>query len=366
MRLAKLYQGDMRRRLAELPENSVDSVVCDPPYEIGFDGNDWDSSGIAYDPETWAACMRVLKPGGYLAAFSATRTYHGIARAVQDGGLEIRDMLVWWYLTGFPKTPNAARQIDMKRCTKPGRHNMSSLPKKKQKDDHICPRTEDGKQWDGFSTTLKPTHEPIVLARKPSDLQTADNLDEHGVGALNLKACKLDERWPPNMLISHLPECTPAQCHVECVAIEMARQCGTIAVPHFYYCPKPGVSEREKGVAGYGGLEAEDDRAFRFKWIEKVPRSNVHPTVKPIDLMAWLCRLLTPPGGTVLDPFMGSGSTGVGSLREGFRFIGVELGEKYFDISRLRIKRDAPLLNKVVIVRQPRRAKLVKRARLKR
>jgi site-specific DNA-methyltransferase (adenine-specific) len=358
-------------------DGSVDSCVTDPPYELGFMGKGWDSSGVAFDPKTWAAVFRVLKPGAFLCAFGGTRTYHRIACAIEDAGFEIRDCLSWLYGTGFPKSLNVG---------------------------------------DGRGTALKPAWEPIILARKPLIGTVAANVSEHGTGALNIDACRiglgLDKtpaptrrgnstpwfttaaaqrlggddtvgRWPANVLLDEeaarlldeqsgtLTSGTKSPHHARNAPRLGKNAYGSdpgTPVPRewtgdsggasrFFYCAKASASEREAGCDalpaksageltdredGSDGLNSPRAGAGRTS----TGRKNHHPTVKPIALMEWLVRLVTPPGGTVLDPFLGSGTTGIAALRQGFRFVGVELGEEYIELMRTRIEEDAPLFRR--------------------
>jgi DNA modification methylase len=280
-----LHVGNCLDVMRDMEENSVDSIVTDPPYGLAFMGKRWD-----YDVpsvEIWAECLRVLKPGGHLLAFAGTRTQHRMAVRIEDGGFEIRDMIAWVYGSGFPKSHNGP--------------------------------------WGG--TALKPALEPITMARKPLEGTVAANVQEWGTGGLNIDGCRvpgakhtqstshpggqhgtfrplaargaqLDDgtgRWPANLIHDGSDE-------VVGLLDDAAR---------FFYCAKASKSDRG------------DD--------------NNHPTVKPTDLMRYLCRLITPPGGLVFDPFTGSGSTGKAAMLEGFRFVGAELSEEYAEIARARI-----------------------------
>ena len=289
----KLHLGDCLEVLTDFPDNSVDSIVTDPPYGLSFMGKKWD-----YDvpsTEIWAECLRVLKPGGHMLAFAGTRTQHRMAVRIEDAGFEIRDMIAWVYGSGFPKSKNL-----------------------------------DG-DWQGWGTALKPALEPITLARKPFPGTVAGNVLEHGTGALNVDGCRVSA--PGEQITNRgrktayegqsfgrqntkTPHQTPGQTLgrwpanlIHDGSDEVAELLGNAA--RFFYCPKTSKADRGEG--------------------------NIHPTVKPTDLMRYLCRLVTPPGGTVLDPFMGSGSTGRGALLEGFDFIGIEMSPEYLEIARARI-----------------------------
>jgi site-specific DNA-methyltransferase (adenine-specific) len=364
---ARILIGDCRERLRELPDNSVDSVVCDPPYHLtsivkrfskakprnhmhdkhkgdikagqysrlskGFMGQTWDGGDVAFDPETWAEVLRVLKPGGHLIAFSGTRTYHRMAVAIEDAGFEIRDQLAWIYGSGFPKS-----------------HNLG----------------------DGWGTALKPAWEPICLCRKPLEGTNIANMAKHGVGGLNIDACRIETdaaeiieqsgeaicaahegyqrpgrsmfthkpavrggpaneqgRWPANLchdgsdeVVAGFPDSDSTPFRANDVDTAMhgggikARSAGGFedsgSAARFFYCAKATTEERGEG--------------------------NNHPTVKPVALMQWLVRLVTPNGGTVLDPFMGSGSTLVAADAEQFNAIGCELSPEYAAIAERRIR----------------------------
>jgi site-specific DNA-methyltransferase (adenine-specific) len=215
IRNAVIYQGNNLDVLPTLPDNSVDSIVCDPPYELGFMGKSWDNSGIAYSVELWRECLRVLKPGGHLLAFGGTRTWHRLAVAVEDAGFEIRDNIAWLYGSGFPKSHNISKAID--KAAGAERDEWPTLPMQEkgevgeisknrrcaiclkalasgnpcQCDRTIPSATDDAKAWDGWGTALKPAHEPIVVARKPLIGTVAENVLTHGVGGINVDACRI-------------------------------------------------------------------------------------------------------------------------------------------------------------------------------
>ena len=357
----QLLHGDNREQLKHLADNSIDSIVCDPPYELGFMGKRWDSTGIAYDGTVWAECLRVLKPGGHLIAFGGTRTYHRMTVAIEDAGFEIRDCIMWLYGSGFPKSHDVSKALDKQAGAErevvgqnqwAGRQpnkraNESSLYGDFNADNHeattlTAPATDLAKQWHGWGTALKPAVEPAVLARKPLIGTVADNVTTWGVGGINVDGCRVETsdsnenrarpprtnnviygngkgtnstasehnpsgRWPANVILDeNAGEALDAQSD---------------ATPsRFFYTAKASKAERE------AGLDASDARA------------NHHPTVKPIALMRYLVRLVTPKGGTVLDPFMGSGSTGCAAMCEGVNFVGIELSEEYLEIARRRIE----------------------------
>jgi DNA modification methylase len=410
------------------PDAFFDSIVTDPPYELGFMGKTWDATGIAYSVEMWREALRVLKPGGHLLAFSGSRTYHRMVCAIEDAGFEIRDQIMWVYGSGFPKSLDVSKAIDKARTEdrepvrvicravraamesrgmKSGNlvsafgdcdprlidhwaardtDSQPSLPKPEQwsvlrelfpellmhdadvarlngrKGTHgeawqtaevvgerttgigtgkgstafigdgemalKAPATDAARQWQGWGTALKPAHEPIVVARKPLIGTVAANVLAHGTGAINVDGCRVDGgtrphrlnngerdekgfgnkgsgiaagdttlgRWPANLIHDGSDE----------VLAAFPQDAG-----RFFYCAKASKADRGEG--------------------------NTHPTVKPTDLMRYLCRLVTPPGGTVLDPFTGSGSTGKAARLEGFGFIGFELSAEYAAIATARI-----------------------------
>lgn len=350
---------------------SVDSIVTDPPYELGFMGKSWDATGIAYSVEMWTEALRVLKPGGHLLAFSGSRTYHRMACAIEDAGFEIRDQIMWLYGSGFPKSMNIAKAIDKKLGFKGevlGTEtidtgiqggSMHAGRERNLEEREILSLSEDAQPWAGWGTALKPAHEPMVLARKPlSEKTVAKNVLEHGTGGLNIDGSRVGNkrdsaqvqgsysgsdvsiagardggkiypenlgRWPANVIHDGSDEV------VELMG-EPAR---------FFYCAKASKRDRNKGLDGFEE-KRPDERTetgmgtFAEKGVAK--QSNHHPTVKPTDLMRYLVKLITPPNGIVLDPFMGSGSTGKGAIIEGFNFVGIEQDADYLDIARARIQ----------------------------
>jgi DNA modification methylase len=288
----QLHLGDCLEVLATLPDNSVDSIVTDPPYGLSFMGKKWD-----YDVPSvaiWEQCLRVLKPGGHLLAFAGTRTQHRMACRIEDAGFEIRDMIAWVYGSGFPKS-----------------HNLEG--------DHK-----------GWGTALKPALEPITMARKPFSSTVAANVIQYGTGAINVDGCRVgtESRWNPSAGHKDLENkrtVTPISSHKEFDG----REC---------------VGRWPANIIHDGSNEAalslkSGARFFYTAKAGKVDREseNNHPTVKPTMLMAYLCRLITQPGGTILDPFMGSGSTGKAATINGFRFIGIERDPEYHKISEARI-----------------------------
>jgi len=365
----KLLKGDCIKKLKELQDNSIDSVVTDPPYEIGFMGKGWDDSGIANNPKLWKEVLRVLKPGGHLLSFSHSRTYHRQAVAVEDAGFEIRDQIMWVYGSGFPKSHNVGNSIDKLNGAGNRGHAISSgnrfhpttgEPRPNgEKLDKYEARTEQGKGWEGWGTALKPAHEPIVMARKPFKGTVAKNVLEYGTGGINIDECRVgNETIQINKLQYEgkdwYKEGSKWEGEKESSVgrfpanIIFDEEAGKIldeqseSASRFFYCPKASKKDRNDGLdiveqknnRPIGTAFTKDDNLFD----QKV--NNFHPTVKPTDLMAYLVRLVTPKGGVVLDPFMGSGSTGKASVREGMDFIGIEREKEYMKIAKTRIEHE--------------------------
>jgi DNA modification methylase len=367
--------GDCREMMATLEAESVHAIVTDPPYELGFMGKAWDSTGIAYDPEVWRQALRVLKPGGHLLAFSGSRTYHRMACAIEDAGFEIRDQIMWLYGSGFPKSHDVSKAIDREAgavrevvglrqtWSSPyvGHSNDSGLTTDKWRDErtsihdiHItAPATPAAREWSGWGTALKPAHEPIVVARKPFKGTVAQNVLAHGTGALNIDGCRVDGgpsgRWPANVMHDGSDEVADGFPQQKSGSRSAGVRKGmgfhgadgdggpaiegsSGSAARFFYVPKASKSDREDGLrdAGVGALR-DAGRSMKL-------RRNNHPTVKPTELMRYLCRLVTPEGGIVLDPFTGSGSTGRGAMLEGFRFLGIEMDPGYREIAIARIQ----------------------------
>jgi hypothetical protein len=384
-----LRLGDCLDVLRTLPDCSVDSVVTDPPYGLSFMGKRWD-----YDvpsTEVWAECLRVLKPGGHLLAFAGTRTQHRMAVRIEDAGFEIRDMIAWVYSTGFPKSLDVSKAIDnaagvtrevvgVKENSfgrKPGGGDgWDEVIEGGKPSDHVfnitAPATPAAIQWQGWGTALKPALEPITVARKPLCGTVAANVLAWGTGAINVDGGRVGtetvgwnglgetprnaymEGWSPDGIarptIGRFPANLIHDGSDEVVGLFPG--VGEESAARFMYCAKASKSDRDEGCGALPFRESPEmvDREEDSPGMQS-PRAgagrkngarNFHPTVKPTDLMRYLCRLVTQPGGTVLDPFMGSGSTGKGAMAEGFRFVGIERDPDYFRIAEARVASGIP------------------------
>lgn len=488
----ELRNGNCKELIKQLADNTIDAIVTDPPYELGFMGKKWDATGIAYDAELWAECLRVLKPGGHLLAFSGSRTYHRMAVAIEDAGFDIRDQIMWVYGSGFPKSHDVSKAIDKldakdeqkqrqykftawvrsqnvtanqineatgtfmgshyttdkaqpavmtrehleqcrylftevpewvereadKRSVESrnfaereilGKREMIDTTKaragftgvthspnykgEKRMVNITAPATDAAKEWNGWGTALKPAHEPICVARKPLIGTVAENVLQYGTGAFNIDGCRVGSelkplfengvkrererssydtggsnrtgefttqgRWPANLIhdgsaevLAGFPETVSKwgeqkqNNSVSGSHLNFANRNFEIAnnfigdrgsAARFFYCAKASKRDRDEGVAGVGALRAGVG-ALRDGGRQSMPRHNHHPTVKPTELMRYLCRLITPPNGLILDPFTGSGSTGKAAILEGFRFLGFEMEPQYIEIATARIE----------------------------
>ena len=379
----KLINSDCILAMKEMPDNSVDSIVTDPPYELGFMGKSWDSTGIANSVEMWSQALRVLKPGGHLIAFSGSRTYHRMAVAIEDAGFEIRDQIMWIYGSGFPKSHNISKSID--KNSDEMRHEAL---------------TDEAKQWQGWGTALKPAHEPMVLARKPLVGTVANNVLTYGVGGLNIDGARVNTddtlsigsnnrengainfgmaddkeaqgqnplgRFPANVIHDGSDEVVALFPDTKAGIAKRGNSGGNNfgsdtpkpplddigygdsgSAARFFYCAKASKRDRNEGLDGFeaknngkmmrNANNTSEEPSVGFERVATEPSANYHPTVKPTDLMRYLCRLITPPKGIVLDPFMGSGSTGKAAILEGFDFIGIEQSAEYVEIAKARIE----------------------------
>ena len=425
----RIINGNNLEILDNFEPNSVDAVITDPPYELGFMGKKWDSTGIAYNVELWRKVLKVLKPGGYLLAFGGTRTFHRITVAIEDAGFEIRDCIMWLYGSGFPKSHNVGLDIDkLNGCGDRGHriavanryHPDGTLEPNGEKLEKYEGKTEEGKKWAGYGTALKPAFEPIIMARKPIEDTVAKNCLKYGVGAINIDECRVslkdnetkkggfgqaktgfqkgignsgDEdykcewkedtngRFPANVITdgseevaSGMPQgsttghrsqtsinnCIEArklkkgnsQCDIGGNIDHITEYTDSGSVMRYFYCAKASKKDRDEGLgkdfdekqnifmATHNGTGEISKGMERFA---TQPKKNFHPTVKPTNLMQYLVRLVCPKGGTVLDIFNGSGSTGKAVAFEnrerdaGYKYIGIELDPEYCAISEDRI-----------------------------
>jgi len=363
-----IHNGNCIEVMRTMADNSVDSIVTDPPYELGFMGKSWDSTGIAFNVEVWTEALRVLKPGGHLLAFSGSRTYHRMAVAIEDAGFQIRDQIMWLYGSGFPKSLDVSKAIDNKAGSKGADRVIAEAGVSGSHENPTkailnkgTPVEPEAQQWAGWGTALKPAHEPIVLARKPLIGTVAANVLEHGTGGLNIDGSRVGSKRDS--------EQTQGSYNGSEVAIVGQRQGGKIypetlgrfpaniihdgsdevaellgEPARFFYCAKASKRDRNEGLEGFEAIRVHDGRQAGNKGGSN-PRNrtndvkvNHHPTVKPTDLMRYLVKLITPPNGIVLDPFTGSGSTGKGAVMEGFNFIGIEIDPDYVAIATARIQ----------------------------
>lgn len=417
-----VHHGDCLDVLRTMPDNSVDSIVTDPPYGLSFMGKRWD-----YDVpgvEIWAECLRVLKPGGHLLSFAGTRTHHRMAVRIEDAGFQIRDMVAWVYGSGFPKSLDVSKAIDkvaprigqfdafarhfsekLKESGKTQKEvaqlfpsktggitgcvwnwaNGANVPTVEQwkilkpllnlSPDWLClierieaerevvgtkdanllavapgqendrsrtslditaPATDAAKQWEGWGTALKPSFEPITLARKPFAGTVAQNVLEHGTGALNIDGCRVEGRERTEYGLRNSKRSLVSTYGVPSESADFDSTKGR--------WPANLIHDGSDEVVGLFPVSNGDTgSAARFFYCAKASKAdrgadNRHPTVKPTDLMRYICRLITPPGGIVLDPFAGSGSTGKAAALEGFGFIGIEREAEYVEIARARIE----------------------------
>jgi site-specific DNA-methyltransferase (adenine-specific) len=332
----KIIQGDNRETLKTIPDNSIDAIVTDPPYGIDFLGKAWDANTGAL--ETYQECLRVLKPGGHILAFSAARTYHHLAVTLEQAGFEIRDQIMWIYSSGFPKSQDIGKQIDKK--------------------------GKDGSDWAGWGTALKPAHEPIALARKPlgKNNTIAKNVQKWGTGALNIDATRvpyaseedknsIDHKVPTAAWSGHTIQVDSYEKggFVKVETNDLGRFTANVIgeilqedYQKYFYCPKVSRKERHIGfdeLPPTSGINNINHSAMDnlSRTMNRTAIGNNHPTVKPIELMKYLIKLITPPGGTVLDPFNGSGSTGCAAVELGHPYIGCELDPAYVAITEKRI-----------------------------
>ena len=391
---------DCRHGLAMLPDNSVDAILTDPPYELGFMGHAWDRSGIAYDVAMWREALRVLKPGGHMLAFSGSRTYHRMTCAIEDAGFEVRDSIMWVYGSGFPKSLDISKALDKLHGAKRqvvGQQYRAATGRDEgygfgESFDITAPATLAAQIWEGWGTGLKPAHEPICVARKPMAADTvAANVMAWGVGGINIDGCRVpidpaadagqlrtmsvsqhdgadgwgmnttranpaarvlgeEGRWPANFIhdgssevLATFPEAAGAKGQVR----------GTEGSPassgQVCNFRERVASAEPRGDAGSAARfyqqcqwTQDDLEAALFLYCAKASKrekgaDNKHPTVKPVTLGRYLARLICPPGGTLLDLFAGSGSFGISAKLEGFGFVGFEKDPTSADCANARL-----------------------------
>ena len=372
----KIINGDCLDELKKLEENSIDSIVTDPPYGLSFMGKAWDNS--VPSKEVWEECLRVLKPGGHLLSFAGTRTQHRMAVRIEDAGFEIRDMIAWVYGSGFPKSHNIGKAVDKLQGNERDEYIdedfLKRNPNKLQYDESINNGFKDGKEasirtrgnspYEGWGTALKPALEPITVARKPFKGTVAENVLKYGTGGINIDGCRVEGKLDgdPNRFAKTDGGWVMSKLHEQPVVRSEGRFPANLIhdgsdevvellgdANRFFYCAKASKTDRNEGLEGFkekrgGSMQANIADKMQLggaslkgehKEIQKT--KNNHPTVKPTKLMQYLVRLVTPKGGVVLDPFMGSGSTGKACKLEGFDFIGIELDPEYCKIAEARI-----------------------------
>lgn len=407
----KILEGSMLDILPTLEENSFDSCITDPPYELNFMGKSWDRSGIAFRKETWEQVYRVLKHGAYLCVFGGSRTFHRIACAIEDAGFEIRDTIMWLYGSGFPKSFNVGKAVEglltlgTSNTTAQHKLNGEKLDKgnwglcKLQKEQEyrdkdydtegevnyrlgkLNPTTEEGKKWNGYGTCLKPAYEPIIIARKPIEKSVAENVLKYGCGAINIDECRVgnetvkEGRFPSNVILTYgetdfdevcggMPytkstggsgESSTTKCfnNVKCGStINTGANLGGLgdegSASRYFYCAKASKKDRDEGLDMFeekqttdGCIRANSETARMFG-ANSISKKNIHPTVKPIDLMQYLVRMFTPKGGAILEPFAGSGSTGKATMFENrernanYTITMIEITHEYIPIIKAR------------------------------
>jgi DNA modification methylase len=416
--LNRVYNEDCRETMKRMEDNSIDSIVTDPPYELGFMGKSWDNSGIAYNVELWRECLRVLKPGGYLLAFGGTRTSHRMVCAIEDAGFEIRDSILWLYGSGFPKSLNIGKEIDRlqgnerevigeKITGADSKNNEGTLRLSKKTHTDLNGKTvfnltKGNSEYEGWGTALKPAHEPICVARKPIEEKTvAQNVLKYGTGGINIDECRVDSEKGSGVWGSSNKNCKPTFNDSKTVhefkskQHDLGRFPANVILDEFtageldkqvpeagaFAKVKKGHNGKSNGIYGDYASKGDDGDTFyddkggasRFFYIAKADRGerndglhqfkekpmicssgtqkpgsfqsentnrssqNFHPTVKPIKLIQYLQRLVTPKEGITYDPFGGSGTSALSASNEGFKWILSEISPEYFDIANKRI-----------------------------
>ena len=369
---ATLYCADCKDVFPLLEE--IDACVTDPPYGLSFMGNAWD-----YDVPSvviWNQVYNVLKPGSHLLSFFGSRTYHRGVIPIEDAGFEIRDQLMWLYGSGFPKSHNIGKAVDKLQGNERedlgeyepfGREGRKSSGKAKfgAKGWETKPKirlTKGNSEWEGWGTALKPAHEPIVMAKKPFKGTVANNVLEHGTGGINIHECRVGDKGgtKDKPTGDGIRSNQVFGVYGSCKTVELDQGRFPANVMHdgsdsvqdlfgdksrYFYCAKASKQDRDEGLDEFENKITQGMRSNAGPALVgdnesgRTVRKNNHPTVKPTELMRYLCRLVTPQGGIVLDPFMGSGSTGKAAVMSGFKFVGIEMDEEYFEIACARIKK---------------------------
>lgn len=419
----KIINGNSLVVLDTLEENSIDSIVTDPPYELGFMGKKWDNTGIAYNVDLWKKAMRVLKPGGILLAFGSSRTFHRLACAIEDAGFKIRDTIMWLYGSGFPKSMNIGLAIDKKngveseilgeKYSVPHHRDLYNVGIDASHERLISFNKKARNEWNGWGTALKPSFEPIVVARKPFKGSLIENIEKYGVGGINIDECRVgnehfeikdgeydnnenkrcfgnvkrtpkeyEGRFPANVILTYdetdfdevcgnMPETASTESepdytftnqdnpsHLYTNVRSGAHFGDSGNACRYFYCAKASKKDRDNGLIffenvsgakisnrkeGSKGLVMEGGKQNPYNGKYSPNNKNIHPTVKPVELMQYLIRLVTPKGGVILDIFNGSGSTGKAAMFENrerdanYQYIGIELDPEYCKISEARI-----------------------------
>lgn len=332
----KMYSGDCLKVMKDMPNDSIDSIITDPPYGISFMKNEWDH-GVP-GKKFWEEMLRVSKPGSNLFSFGGTKTFHRLMVSIEDAGWEIRDTLMWIYTSGLPKNMDVSKAVEAQRLFGGSSRKQQRMASMGFRYDDCDTKGTTGKmrstiggttsnpassinnEWYGWGTALKPAYEPIILARKPLIGTIAVNVLQHNTGGINIDACmiltaeeiernnsnnegRVKGRWPANIIQDGSDEIKELFQNDEIPS-------------RFFYTTKATRHDRDVGVSG----------------------KNTHPTVKPTDLMRYICRMSTPKNGTILDPFAGSGSTGKAAILEGFNFIGIEKDEEFLEIAKARLE----------------------------
>jgi len=367
--LNKIYNEDCRETIKRMEDNFIDSIVTDPPYELGFMGKKWDNSGIAYNAELWKECLRVLKPGGYLLAFGGTRTSHRMVCAIEDAGFEIRDSILWLYGSGFPKSLDIGKAIDKSQGNE---RNIVGIDKSGSKRNCMNGNFAGGKynltkgisEYEGWGTALKPAHEPICVARKPiAEKTVAQNVLKYGTGGINIDGCRIETeyKWHRERGINvglggnilrgkkEIPRTGnesgrfPANVILDDSDVILSQFPNTVSgARNEYQYPPTGNINFKSGCKKSNACNGDSGSASRFFYCAKASKSerdegNYHPTVKPISLMQYLQKLITPKGGITYDPFGGSGTSALSASNEGFKWILSEIDSEYCEIANKRI-----------------------------